>query len=537
MNPKNFLSLLAIAMILPRSISLAQTSNAVATPAIAAKATPTPDPKHAISWLPGETQEQHDARMAWLREAKFGMFIHWGLYCIPADGEWHMRDHKVPFSEYSKLAAQFNPEKFDADQWMELAHQAGMKYVVLTTKHHDGFAMFGSKASSYNVVDATPFKRDVVKELSQASPRHGVRFCAYYSFLADWGHPGGQAGCPHWDPKFQDGDKRAYVRDVALPQLKEILSNYGPIGELWFDTDGPSDITPEESKQVVEIVKTNPKVIVNPRLPGVKGDFDTGERHIPLIPKGDWEYCDIISDGRWGYTKNKARPLEKLLPIMVTAWGKGGNVLMNVGPSSEGLIPEDQVERLRQFGDWMKVNGESIYGSTAGPFNWVPWGTATRKGDVVYLQVFEWPKDGLLKVPLANKVTKAWLLADPEKKPLSITSSEGRILVHVPEKAPDAVVSVVALKIEGDPVSAYSVTLNKPVTASSKQESGQRIIDGNSAPHWYSNATNGGFFELDLGKPESFSTLRIGANKNVPKCNLESLASGYKSHSINWLFL
>ena len=141
----------------------------------------------------------------------YGMFIHWGLYCIPADGEWHMRAKKVPYAEYSKLAEQFNPTKFNADTWMSIAHDGGMQFLVLTTKHHDGFALFHSKASSYNVVDATPFKRDVVKELSEAAPRHDIRFCTYYSYLADWGHPGGQAGCEHWDPKLQDGDKHAYV--------------------------------------------------------------------------------------------------------------------------------------------------------------------------------------------------------------------------------------------------------------------------------------------------------------------------------------
>jgi alpha-L-fucosidase len=175
-------------------------------------------PAEQPGWLPGETPDQHDARMAWWREAKFGMFIHWGLYCIPADGEWHMRVNKEPYAQYSKLAAQFNPAKFDADAWTSLAHDAGMKYLVITTKHHDGFAMFASKASPYNVVDATPFKRDVVKALSEACPRHEIRFCTYYSFLADWGHPGGEAGCPHWDPAYQDGDKHAYIANIATAQ-------------------------------------------------------------------------------------------------------------------------------------------------------------------------------------------------------------------------------------------------------------------------------------------------------------------------------
>jgi len=242
---------------------------------------------------------------------------------------------------------------------------------------------------------------------------------------------------------------------------------------------------------------------------------------MPLTrPKGDWELCGTVN-GSWGYTGAKAKPLEKLLPYMVTAWGMGGNVLMNVGPTREGIIPEDSAERLRQVGAWLKLNGESIFGSTAGPFNWVPWGTATRKGDIVYLQVFDWPKDGVLKVPLANKVTKAWLLADPERKHLKVTTSDGRLLVHIPEKSPDPIVSVVALKLEGEPVSTYtSLSFNKPVTASSEQKPGKCILDGNTGTHWRNNSTNG-FFEIDLGKPETFSRMRIGSSDDVKSYNLE----------------
>lgn len=486
------------------------------TPAISPSPTPTP-----VSWLPGETKELKDERMAWWTKAKYGMFIHWGLYCIPADGEWHMRNKKVPYSEYSKLAKEFNPVKFDADSWMNLVHESGMNYVVITTKHHDGFAMFHSKASPYNVVDATPFKRDVVKELSEAAPRHGITFCTYYSFLADWGHPGGQAGCPHWDPSFQDGDKRAYVTNVAIAQVRELLSNYGKIGVLWFDTDGSRDITPTEDAAVIDVLKTQPQLIVDPRVPGVRGDFDTQEQHMPLLrPKSDyWELCGTVN-GSWGYTGAKAKPLEKLLPYMITAWGMGGNVLMNVGPTREGIIPEDSAERLRQIGDWLKVNGESIYGSKAGPFVWLPWGTATRKDDTVYLQVFHWPVDGQLKVPLSNKPLKTWLLADPEKKPLETEKVGDRILVHLPDKAPDPVASVIALEVQGVPASTYeSICLNKPVTATCVQDSAKGINDDDASTRWRN--TNGtASFTIDLGKPETFSTLRIGLSYSDVKSGL-----------------
>ena len=210
--------------------------------------------------------------MAWFRQAKFGMFIHWGMYSIPAQGEWYMRSAKIPLPNTAKYAAQFNPAKFNADQWAALAHDAGMKYMVLTAKHHDGFAMFKSDASAYNIVDATPFKRDVVKELADACPKHGIRFGTYYSFLSDWGHKGGGAGGPHWDPAAQDGDLHTYIHEIALPQVKELLTHYGPLAVMWFDSDGAQGMTPAESAEVVQLLQAQPQIIVNPRLPGVKGD-------------------------------------------------------------------------------------------------------------------------------------------------------------------------------------------------------------------------------------------------------------------------
>jgi len=480
-----------------------------------------------VSWLPGETASQRDVRMAWWREAKFGMFIHWGLYSIPADGEWHMRNRQQSFAEYSKFAAQFNPVKFNADEWMALAHDAGMKYVVITTKHHDGFAMFKSQASAYNIVDATPFKRDVVKELSTACPKHDIRFGTYYSFLADWGHKGGGAGCPHWDPGFQDGDLHDYIKTVALPQLKELLANYGPLGEFWFDSDGAKGITPEESAQVVEILKTQPRLIVDPRLAGVKGDFGTAEQHMPTLPpKGDWELCGTVN-GSWGYTKAGAKPLKKLLPYMLTAWGMGGNVLMNVGPNSEGVIAADCAQRLREIGDWLKIYGESVYGTVAGPFTFLPWGTATlrqgsgqaRKGNVVYLHILEWPADGRLKVPLLNEVQQATLLG--KREALKTSRENGRLIVQLPAAAPDAVANVVALTLEGAPQTDYvSVLLNQPVKASSEKKSAAGAVDADNNSRWRNTAAKG-WLEIDAGKPVTVATLRVTPFDPIKNCALE----------------
>ena len=503
-------------------------SKIFATAAIAASlASPLLAEDTSVSWLPGETREAKDARMDWWTKDKFGMFIHWGLYSIPADEAWHMRNKKKPFAEYSKYAKEFNPVKFNADEWMALAKEAGMKYIVFTTKHHDGFALFKSQASDYNIVDASPFRRDVVKELAEACPRFDLRFGAYYSFLADWGHPGGQASCPNWDPGFQDGDKRAYVANIALAQVKELLANYGKINVMWFDTDGSRDITPKESAAIVEVLKAQPQIIVDPRVPGVKGDFNTVEAHMPVIkPKDDyWELCTTIT-GSWGYTNSKAKPLDKLLPYLITAWGMGGNVLLNVGPDREGIIPADSADRLRKIGEWFKVNGESIYGSKAGPFVWLPWGTATRKDGNLYLQVFKWPADGTLRVPLANKPVKAWLLADADKKELPMERSGDRILLKLPEKAPDPIASVVVLQVEGEPVNTYtSLCLNKPVAATSAQDSTKALTDDDDASHWR-NTDRTGSFTVELGKPETFTTIRLCPRDKVINGQFEARVNG-----------
>ena len=455
-----------------------------------------------------ETQAQRDARMAWWRDAKFGLFIHWGIYSIPADGEWHMRKQQKSFADYSKYAEQFNPVKFNANEWMSLAHEAGIKYLVFTTKHHDGFAMFKSAASGYNIVDATPFKRDVTKELSEACRQYDVRFCTYYSFLSDWAHKGGGAGCPHWDPSIQDGDIHDYVKTVALPQLKELMSNYGPISVMWFDRDShflPA-LTHDEVAEVEAVLKTQPQIIVNPRLPGVSGDFDTIEKYVRLpAPIEPWELCATIN-GSWGYTKREAKPINMLLPMLVNTWGMGGNVLLNVGPTPEGLIPEDSVRSLRDIGAWLKIYGESIYGTTAGPFPYLPWGAATRKGNTIYLQVMDWPADGRLKVPLLNQVSRASLLGLEKPVELQTSRESGRLIVQVPVKPPHAVVNVVALAVEGDPLPDYSSVLPVPTEKEIHKE---------------------GSLEVDAGKPVTVSTLRFATSKyRIEKIALEFQQDG-----------
>ena len=459
------------------------------------------------------TKEQKDAHMAWWREAKFGLFVHWGLYAIPADGEWHMRNHKTPFAEYSKLADQFNPTKFNADEWMQIAQDAGMKYLVFTTKHHDGFAMFDSKASDYNIVARTPFKRDPLKELSLACPRHGIRFGVYYSALADWGHPGGGAGGDgHWDKPAQDGDMDTYIDTVAAPQVRELMTNYGPIAEIWYDTDGAPGQTPERAQRILDQTKSQPDVLNNGRL-GRGGDFGTYEGHRPAQANpNDWEYCDTLVSGSWGYINKPAKPLDQLLRRLVEIWSRGGNVLLNVGPTPEGTFAPDNIERLQAIGKWLKTNGESIYGSTCGPLSYLPWGYNTRKGSMLYLQVFDWPKNSQLTVPLSSPVKKAWLLADPSK-PLTFQSGQGKLVINVPSDAPDAIASVVAVECDGAPAPDESLALNCKVTASDNAKQAAALVDNTSATYWeLAKDSKDGWVELDLGKPCTFDVIRIGLN-------------------------
>ena len=337
--------------------------------AAAAPAGPSP------SALPAETKAERDARMKWWREAKFGMFIHWGVYSVPAGvydgkpikgiGEWIMNKGKQdsrPWSKPSTLQGVQSGQVRRHDRLEQIAKKAGMKYIVITAKHHDGFAMFHSQACPYNIYDATPFKRDPLKELAAACEKQGIKLGFYYSQAQDWHHPGGAAAGGHWDKAAQDGDMTKYIQEIAVPEIREILTNYGKVSVIWFDT--PKDMTKERAEMILPLLSLQPGIIWNNRLGGgYKGDTETPEQHIP--PQGykdrDWETC-MTMNGTWGFKKDdhKWKSEETLLHNLIDIASKGGNYLLNVGPTSEGEIPEPSVERLAAIGKWMKVNGEAI---------------------------------------------------------------------------------------------------------------------------------------------------------------------------------
>jgi alpha-L-fucosidase len=415
-----------------------------------------------------------DDRLAWFNQAKFGMFIHWGIYSVPAGewegktgyAEWFQLQTKMPNKEYEKFAAQFNPTKFDARQWAKIAKDAGMKYVVITAKHHDGFSMYDSKLTDYDIVDATPYHKDPMKELADAVRAEGMTFCFYYS-VPDWHNRDFPARYSqratttqpgfHGDPN-PDADVEKYVEYVK-GQVRELLTNYGPIGILWFDGGGSFGknndlrIKVMHAQEIVDMIhELQPNCLVNNRL-GLKGDYGTPEQKIPEKKSDEpWETCMTLNK-HWGYNKadNDWKEPKVVIQNLADIASKGGNYLLNVGPTSEGVIPEPAVNILKDVGEWMKVNGDSIYATTASPLDATPqWGRITQKDKKLYLHVFDWPSNGTLAVPeLPSKPKKAYLLAEAERK-LEFNEASGgdTNTLSVGSQAPDNIDSVIVLEIE-----------------------------------------------------------------------------------------
>jgi alpha-L-fucosidase len=424
-----------------------------------------------------------DAKMKWFREAKFGLFIHWGLYAIPAGewkgqriagiGEWIMNRAKIPVKEYEQLAAQFNPTKFNAEEIVKLAEDAGMKYIVITSKHHDGFAMYHSKVSKYNVVDATPFKRDVLKELADACAKHGMRLGFYYSQAQDWHEPNGAGNTWDFGPdSLKDFDQ--YLRDKAEPQVKEVLTGYGPVCLIWFDTPRMMN-KGDRAQRFVDILRTlQPACLIDGRL-GMAGDYRSmGDNRIPNeVLREDWEVPATIND-TWGYKyydENWKTPQDitfKLVDIV----SKGGSYLLNIGPTAEGTVPQQSQDNLRAVGRWLKANGESIYGAAPTPFGpefgspnpdttkkdargnrlfdaETEWRCTTKPGKM-FIHLFKWPSGSFELTGVKGKVAKAYFLADQSRQPLPVKQEKEKVTVSLPSEAPDKLDSVAVFEFASE---------------------------------------------------------------------------------------
>jgi alpha-L-fucosidase len=424
-----------------------------------------------------ESRDQSQHIPAWFKDGKFGMFIHWGPYSVLGGewkghrieqgdiAEWIMQRFQIPLKEYRRIAATFNPTGFDAREWVSLAKKTGMKYIIITSKHHDGFAMYDSEVSDYNIVDYTPFKRDPLRGLSEACAEAGIKFCIYYSHREDWEHPYAYGNFWDFDTSQTNLDTmdhpelfRRYLDEKAIPQLTELLTEYGPLGIVWFDR---GMYTQEQGREFADLVHNlQPECLANGRVghydKELLGDYQSmTDNGMPIGGIEEyWETPQTLNE-TWGYSKfdkNWKTP-DEVIRRLVTIVSKGGNYLLNVGPTGQGIIPDSSVKILNVVGDWMQKNSESIYGTSSSPFPYeLPWGYCTRKGSRLFLHVFDWPENGQLSLNgLNNKIGKAYSLLDPEEALTVDRDEAGGLMIGLPEAPPDGINSVFVLKIKGDP--------------------------------------------------------------------------------------
>jgi alpha-L-fucosidase len=418
-----------------------------------------------------ETPAPVSDRLQWFRHDKFGMFIHWGPYAslggewdgrqvkVGENAEWIMEKLEIPVAEYRDLARGFNPVEFDPAQWVQLAKDAGMRYLVFTSKHHDGFAMYDSGVSDYNIVDWTSFGRDPLEELAQECRRQGIRFGFYYSHREDWDEPFAYGNT--WDFDFDpeqnlDAFERKYLDTKAKPQLRELLTDYGEIALVWFDR---GIYTQEQARDFAEIVRGfQPNCVINGRIGSygqeLLGDYqNTGDNMMP--PGGIEEYWETPQtlNQTWGYSRfdTEWKTPPEVIRRLVEIVSKGGNYLLNVGPDGLGRIPQTSIDILTRVGEWMRSNDESIYGTSASPFGPLPWGFVTVKESTLYLHVFDWPRDGVLELRgLRNEVRSVSPLGEPSEE-WGFGRKGNTLTVEVPAESLDPIDSVLVLQIEGAP--------------------------------------------------------------------------------------
>jgi alpha-L-fucosidase len=480
-------------------------------------------------------QAATDKAIAAWRDKRFGMFVHWGPVTVAGTEIGWSRGKEVPAEEYDQLYKRFNPTAFDADQWAKLAADTGMKYLVITSKHHDGFCLWPSKYSDYNISN-TPFKRDVLKELRVACDAHNVQFCTYFSLL-DWHDPDYPLGSPGGSTKKPDANMARFF-DLDRNETEELIANYGPLGVMWFDGDWEEPWNQELGARLyVELKKLQPSLLINNRVgksrPGVaaagakrqpnSGDYDTPEQRVGGFDREfPWETCMTICPNWSWHPNDEVKSLKQCLQPLLQTVGGDGNFLFNVGPMPDGQIEPGQVARLKEMGDWMKKYGDGVYGTRGGPFKPGMWGAATCKGDRIYLYVMKWPADGPLRLPAIGARV---LDAKTRSGGNAVVKQNGSgVYVDMPAAERDKIATVIEITIDGKafdipPIAvdfhSGSLARGKKVTASNvfqkdSMYGAERATDDDDSTRW---ATDPGqqptWLEVDLGEPHSIGRVMI----------------------------
>ncbi len=461
--------------------------------------------------VPRRAAASDDGRLAWWQEARFGMFIHWGPVSLTGKEIGWARGSQIPIEEYDQLYTKFNPMQFDATAWVQTAKEAGMKYIVLTTKHHDGFCLWDTAQTDFNIMQS-PFGRDVVKELSDACKQAGIRFCTYYS-TCDWHHPDFPLTSPGGRVERKTSNLDRYEQYLRA-QVKELITQYGPLGLIWFDV--PQRFDKVRGQGVIDFVRSlQPDIIVNNRT-GAPGDYDTPEQRVGKYQDDrPWETCMTICR-QWAWKPNDTmKSLTECLHNLILCAGGDGNLLFNVGPTADGVIEARQVERLQEMGAWMAAHGHTIYGTRGGP--WKPTRTvaSTRCENRIYLHILRWSSDVLELPDIDRPILSATL---PSGKPVQITQQEGKLRITVKPSDQHAIDTIITLTLDGSAMDLPAVASAKPVKAAASNVyrklndlyGSAEAFDNDPGTRWATDSgTHEAWISIDFEKNKTLSRVRI----------------------------